>query len=153
MPTANNYRRNIGSVSTATLREEDLIPSFLWELRQMRPLKRQHRQLIREIESRMETPGYYESEDAGYDLNEGLFDALNEYALPYFYFGAHPGDGADFGYWLSEGFEDEFDGIKVNDLSEIPSGHRGEVLHINDHGNMTLYIKNRKGLREIWGLV
>ena len=150
----NNYSRNIGSVSTATMREEDLIPSFLWELKHMTPLKREHRALIREIESRMESADYYESEDAGYDLNENLFPALDEYALPYFYFGSHPGDGADYGYWLSESFENDFEGLKVNDLSEVPSNYYGEVLNVNDHGNMTLYVRSRNNhLRQVWGLV
>ena len=100
----------------------------------------------------MEREGYYDSEDSEYDL-EWLFDALGEYAAPYFYFGAHPGDGADYGYWLSEGFEDDFDGLKVSDTSEIPSKYRGEVLHVNDHGNVTLYVKTSRALREVWAVV
>ena len=84
-----------------------------------------------------------------------MFDALGEYALPYFYFGAHPGDGADYGYWLSEDFEYEFDGKKISDLSELTEEDKGqEVLHINDHGNMTLYWCDAKGnLEEIWAVV
>jgi len=53
--------------------------------------------------------GYFESDDAHYDL-EVLFDAMNEYAPEGFYFGAHPGDGADYGFWLSESFVEDFDG-------------------------------------------
>lgn len=149
----NNYSKNIGSVSCATMREEDLIPAFVYELESQRPLKREHRRKLREIKRRMEQDGYYQSEDAGWDLNEFLFDALNEYCLPYFYFGSHPGDGADYGYWLSEGFEDEFDGLKVDDLSEVPTGYTGEVLLVNDHGNMSLYAYSRGRGREIWGIV
>jgi hypothetical protein len=150
----NNYRRNIGSVSHATMREEDLIPAFIWELRQMKPLRREDRRLLRAIEARMEKPGYYDSEDSSFDLNECLFDALDTYALPYFYFGAHPGDGSDYGFWLSEHLEDDFDGLKVNDLSEVPANYSGEVLLVNDHGNMSLYIKSRNGrVREIWSVV
>ena len=33
----------------------------------------------------------------------------------------------------------EFDGEVVSDLSEVSRGFRGMVLHINDHGNVTLY--------------
>lgn len=33
----------------------------------------------------------------------------------------------------------EFDGLVVSDTSEVPSNFSGEVLHINDHGNATLY--------------
>src|ERR1035437_7618406 len=100
---AKRYRRNIGSVSSATMRAEDLIPCFISELRSQRPLKREHQRLIRTIEqamnaNNMETGEYFDSDDADYDL-EALFDALDAYCLPYFYFGAHPGDGADYGYW------------------------------------------------------
>jgi hypothetical protein len=144
--------RNMGSVSSATMRPEDLIPSFLSELKHQKPCRRAHRTLVREIEARMDADDYFESEDADFDL-EALFDALNEYAPAYFYFGAHPGDGSDYGYWLSESFEDDFDGLKVSDTSEIPTAYSGEVLHVNDHGNMTLYRCCRGRCREVWGLV
>jgi hypothetical protein len=101
----------------------------------------------------MESEDYFESEDAGYDLNECLFDALNEYAGPYFYFGSHPGDGSDYGFWLTEFIEDEFDGLKVSDSSEIPAKYRGEVLIVNDHGNTTLAVQTSRTLREVWSIV
>ncbi|MGH8674178.1 MAG: hypothetical protein ACREVG_07705, partial [Burkholderiales bacterium] len=46
---------------------------------------------------------------------------------------AFSGDGADFGYWLQD--MTDFDGLRVNDTSEVPSDYSGEVLHVNDHGN------------------
>ena len=147
------HNDNIGSVSSGTMRPEDLIPDFLWELEHQSKLLKGHKGLIEEIASRMENDDYYESEDSDYDL-EALFDALNEYCMPYFYFGAHPGDGADYGYWLGDTFESDFDGLKVDDLSEIEHGYIGEVLHVNDHGNMALYYNGANGrLYEIWSLV
>jgi len=147
------HNGNIGSVSSATMRPEDLIPAFLWELEHQDKLLKGHKGLIKEINSRMEAEDYYETEDSGYDL-EDLFDALNEYAMPGFYFGSHPGDGADYGFWLDEDIEHNFDGLKVDDLSEIPTGYIGEVLHVNDHGNMTLYYNGANGrLYEIWSIV
>lgn len=148
-----HLKNNIGSVSTATMRSEDLIPAFIDALRAQKPLHRKHRALIRDIESRMGKPGYYDSEDAAYDLNESLFDALDEYAMPYMYFGSHPGDGSDYGFWLAEYFEDEFDGLKVNDISQVPRGYTGEVLHVNDHGNVTLYAYSRGRGWEVWTFV
>jgi hypothetical protein len=83
-----------------------------------------------------------------------LFEALEQFALPYGYFGSLEGDGADYGYWLQSNLVEDFDGLKVDDTSEVPRSYRGEVLHVNDHGNVTLYISNGRGkLTEIWGVV
>ncbi len=151
----------IGSVSCGTMREEDLIPGFCWELNNLARYgrgavtvkrRREHIKLVRQIEKRMEAEEYYESEDSGWDL-EALFGALEEYAGPYFYFGSHPGDGADYGFWLSEGWDQDFDGLKVGDLSEVPAKYRGEVLHVSDHGNATLYVKTSRAIREVWSIV
>lgn len=44
----------------------------------------------------------------------------------------------------------EYNFLKVvSDTSEIPADYRGEVLHINDHGNVTLYVKSARKLKEI----
>ena len=112
---------------------------------------------------------YSESEIASWDL-DSLFDALGEYAGPYFGFGAHPGDGSDYGWWLSESWDEDFiEGyeldksdmhcslkpcsLKVNDLAEVPAWFRGEVAVVNDHGNVSLYVKTARTLREIWSIV
>jgi hypothetical protein len=170
---------NIGSVSCATMRPEDLIPRFVSELESQKPLSRKHRKLVREIKRRInadythdhekegctylgsgiwdcgmnaDAEDYFGTDEADYDLEE-LFDALNEYCLPYFYFGAHPGDCSDYGYWLSEGWDEDFDGLKVSDLSEVPTGYTGEVMHVNDHGNVSLYAYSRGRRRELWAIV
>lgn len=147
---------DMGSVSSGTMRLEDLIPCFMPLLREYarENTRTDHLQFLEEIGERMEDEGYYETEESDHDLDE-LFNALQEYALPYFYFGSHPGDGADYGYWLSEDFECDFDGKKISDLSELTEEDREqEVLHINDHGNMTLYWYDDKGnLEEIWAVV
>jgi hypothetical protein len=154
-------RQNIGSVSHGTMRSEDLIDSFIYELQQQKPLSRRHRKLIREIQkrikasARLERQGaesYYHTEDASEDV-DSLFDALDCYAPTGFYFGAHPGDSSDYGFWLSENFVEDFDGLRVSDLAEIPTGYCGEVLHVNDHGNVSLYAKSRSSLRELWAIV
>ena len=150
-------RYPIGSVSSGTMRPEDLILTFLFELsyqrkhgpRVSRATRKAHTAILN---VRRTDPDYWDSEQPGWDLEE-LFDALGEYAGPYFYFGAHPGDGADYGYWLSEGFDQDFDGLKVSDTSEIPPDYRGEVLVVNDHGNCTLYVKTARTLREVWAVV
>lgn len=147
---------SVGSIISGTMRAEDLIPEFAWELdyllkQQPRSFKRaEHRALIREANKITD----FASEEAGWTL-EALFEALNEFAPPYFRFGAHEGDGADYGFWPSEdALAHSFDGLKVNDVSYIPKDYRGEVLEINDHGNMTLYVAMSRGrLKEIWAIV
>ena len=194
MKRTNSQRINYpqGSVSHGTMRPEDLIPAFasklLWLAKRLAAgvsatERKAHRKLVAEIEARIAADDkadwlhhledglskpnvYYDSSDADYDL-EALFESLNAYAGPYFYFGAHPGDGSDYGFWLSEDWDEDFatadsfescggyqcESIKVNDISEIPAGFRGEVAVVNDHGNVTLYVKTARTLREIWSVV
>jgi len=149
---------DIGSVTSCTMRTEDLIPAFVdeleWLIRQNggNPKGEKWKEL-QAIKERMEKDNYYEGEDRDWDLDL-LFDWLNEFAPPYFYFGANPGDGADFGFWVMEDIQEDFNGIKVTDLSEIPKRYRGEVLEVNDHGNMTLWYCNSTGkLTEVWSIV
>jgi hypothetical protein len=151
-----NKQFPLGSISHGTMRNEDLIPDFVWELEHLAKIngRKDHLALCKEINGRMEEEGYYESESADYDLNEDLFNALNDYAGPYFYFGSHPGDGSDHGFWLSDMIEYDFDGLKVEDLAEIPKDYAGEILVVNDHGNMSLYSKAKtQRPREIWSCV
>jgi hypothetical protein len=100
------FYAEIGSVSHGTMRTEDLIPVFVEALDDLKeseslsdsPNKERYARLDRmlgEIEQRMEREDYHCSEDAEHDL-ESLFEALNEYAPPFCYFGAHEGDGADY---------------------------------------------------------
>jgi hypothetical protein len=138
----------IGTVSHATMRPEDLIPAFCSELRY---LGHRSKELSR-IEKESQREGYYETEQADYGL-ESLFNMLDEHSPAWMYFGSHPGDGSDYGFWVSDSLEYDFDGLKVDDTSEIPAGYSGEVLHVNDHGNMTLYACKRGKLREIWAVV
>lgn len=79
------------------------------------------------------------------------------YAPDYCYFGAHPGNGSDFGFWLCEDWQQmaRDDGVLfVNDMSEVPDSYRGMACHVNDHGNATLYNITPNGKpHEIWGVV
>lgn len=136
----------IGTVSHATLRYEDLIPAFADMLAQCMahydwkgmPDKddafAEYRALIQEARAID-----YEDQDACAYVIEDLFDALGDFAPPYTYFGAHEGDGSDFGYWPM------VDAESLADASE--AGYRVEVT---DHGNVSLY--DGDGV-EIWAVV
>ena len=153
----------MGSVLSGTMRPEDLIPAFWSELEtQLKrgpSLSRMDRKtciaLLNDCDLIFSLRGdaFWNDSDAVEDMLNSLFDALSLFAATGFYFGSHPGDGADYGYWLSEFFVEDFDGLTVSDTGDVPKGYRGEVLHVNDHGNVTLYVASRKGLREVWGIV
>jgi hypothetical protein len=160
MTTKRTNKRNraiIGGISRGTMRPQDLIPRFCDQLRWLG----MRNKALSAIESRYnraingkygENDKYFTDEVSAFDLDE-LFDLLNEFAPPYCYFGAHPGDGSDYGFWITEFLEDDFDGLKVDDTSEIPANYTGDVLHVNDHGNMTLYSCTRGKRREVWAVV
>lgn len=147
----------IGSISSATMRPEDLIPAFCSELRYLGHRSKE----LTKIEKRYNTAingefgendAYFQDEVSSWDL-DSLFDMLDTHALPYMYFGAHAGNGSDYGFWVIDGLEYDFDGLKVSDTGDVPSDYTGDVMHINERGNMTLYACKRGKLTEIWAVV
>ena len=157
----------LGTLIHATLRSEDLLPAFTDELRRLSESAGNAKDiaLCDEIDAELaaldtlaEVDGledvadtYWVSEHVSFLINEDLMNRLNDYAPPYFYFGAHPGDGSDFGFWMGE--LEDFDGLRVSDTSEVPADYSGEVLHVNDHGNVTLYSSDCGTLTEVWACV
>jgi hypothetical protein len=95
------------SISHGTLRQEDLIPTFTATLKLLAPEPTiREADLIAEAEGWADTPAdlldsALHAENGGYILNE-LTDALDNLAPEGFYFGAHEGDGSDFGFWRIE---------------------------------------------------
>jgi hypothetical protein len=88
------------SISHATMRPEDLIPRFIQAIREI-DVDFPHADKLEMIEYNMKVSGYDETEECQYDL-EWLFDVLNVFAPEGFYFGSHPGDGSDYGFWECE---------------------------------------------------
>lgn len=90
----------IGSISHGTLRTEDLLEAFADELE---IIGIGHDGEIKEARELLaigaDEWSDEQQEHAAYLINEVLIDALNEYAPPHTYFGAHEGDGSDFGFW------------------------------------------------------
>lgn len=154
----------LGSISHGTMRPEDLVPTFVAELRSLSESldldARCHDTLVAfvaDLEGRLAADDYYaDAERVDDDLNN-LHDLFNTLAPPYSMFGSHPGDGSDYGFWPDmESLEDaarDGDALKVSDTSEVPGDHSGPVMHVNDHGNVTLYACSNGELEEIWGVV
>lgn len=94
--------RNV-SVSSGTMRTQDLLPVFLSTTRVVAPAV--YEQLmtgpfgyIPAFAMDDDDSDWWVSADADYKLEE-LFDVLTEYAPDGFYFGAHQGNGSDYGFW------------------------------------------------------
>ena len=141
-------KAEIGTISHATMRNEDLIPSFMSEIERLDPERAKQ---IRDEENQdpvnvfnwLENEDETEEPEYASDFVNDLFDVLNEYAPEYCYFGATEGDGSDYGFWPSFEAAEADNVLKV---SEVPS----TILHVNDHGNATLYSVE---VKEIWAVV
>lgn len=153
----------LGSICSGSLRPEDLIPAFTDALEGIKlRLARlvidtmtaeeaeDIKAAIDEIDELLsDVPGNLDDVDA-------LTDKLSEYAPPFCYFGAHEGDGADFGFWFSrDSFNDACrygEVLKLSAGDEWPDelGEAEYVAEVTDHGNVTLYSRDHT---EIWSIV
>jgi len=136
---------SIGSVSHGTLRTYDLLSTFASELAKhtkanfgvlMPRTVFDYAVRIGAAESQTEETVEADDQYAAEWLLEELQMALGHFAPPYCYFGAHEGDGSDFGFWPSMEAVNELP--KVSDPSEVEA--MGEdCVFVNDHGNVTVY--------------
>lgn len=139
----------IGSVTSGTFRPEDLLHAFADELESLGG-RRYNRFVNRARRIR--------SESEARDVLEDLEQALEALSPPYCYFGAHPGDGADIGYWPDwDAIESDRRDGSLPSGGELPadgSKHR-QYLHVSDHGNAELYHwhASSRRWRSVWGAV
>lgn len=156
---------DIGEVSQGTLRDEDLINSFVWELRRYaRRLQMTREQrtrltaLLHECARRdgnLDRNSTYRGKLGGTrpdeDILADLFDALDELAPPHSYFGALEGDGACFGFWPIVD-DDELPRIAAGDSV---TDYRGQEIYIiTDHGNVDCgYVDRRGTFCAFWSVV
>ena len=103
---------NIGSISHGTLRTTDLLSAFATEIE--RNDASTYRGII--IEARVLASQIDADDDVNDeilqiadDVMHKMFDILDRFAPLGYYFGAHEGDGSDFGYWSS------FEGMTLNE--------------------------------------
>lgn len=95
------------SISHGTLKACDLIPALLDAVETYAPdhytalMVQPFSFIPAHVTDEGDSSEWWQSEEAEWKLEE-LFDILNEVAPEDCYFGAHPGDGSDFGFWEFE---------------------------------------------------
>jgi len=143
---------HVGSISTATLRPEDLLSTFLSELEGLAllsegilsmpenfPLRDSIAAVVGDAQDCFTEDGETLSEDGesnAPEVLEALQDTLSLFAPPYCYFGAHLGDGADFGFWPNY---EEIDELPTVEDSDGAKALGEDCKAVNDHGNVTVY--------------
>ena len=169
MTVSTQVKAQIGSVSSTTMRSEDLIPTFCDVLDEIGT--EEDKAEVRRIRTKVsdgiipdhddysDYSTYWETDTAGFDL-EDLFDRLDAHAPPFCYFGSYPGDSADYGFWVSEDIDYilRYELLKVDDLGDVTLSQIDEYEYIavvNDHGNVTLYSTEgfNTDLKEVWSVV
>lgn len=130
------------TISWGTMRSEDLIPKFLGVLKTY--AKDKYDEYVNENPEVLDIAGL-DDETLGWIVDE-LFDKLDEIAPEGTYFGAHPDDGADYGFWSveeskqreskkSEAYEDIWRGAKVvsfedaTDYIALPADEEQELIN------------------------
>lgn len=116
-----------GTIISGTHRLVDLVPAFLAELDKLDPdvsasIRAEYSDVLDAIDAHTGVLDVDVGEDGTY-LVEALFDALDACAPDGMYFGAHPCDGADFGFWQVDDDDDDdqafLEGLDDDDVATI----------------------------------
>ena len=94
----------LGSISTGTLRQQDLLAAFLPYLNKESEHAQEAQAVLERITTDTWPPGIdnleqYLTEFNTSELLDIIMDELQELCPPFVYFGTLEGDGADFGFW------------------------------------------------------
>ena len=159
----------LGSISTGTLRTEDLLPTFIDAITALGGTLPNDLECVKHMEY-TNLPSYasvaviddaadfWVSDDAGYDM-QALENTLQELCPPFVYFGSLEGDGADFGFWpdmdaIAEALR--YKSVAVEDSAPDGQSHENWIeedsvfIHVTDHGNVTVMDMERNVL---WSVV
>jgi len=153
----------VGTVISATLRLEDLLPAFTTELEYLQTRNGEFLSIpenfafrdsianaIGEAQDCFDDDGETlrpDMEDTAADLvNETLPDLISAFSPPYCSFSAHPGDGSDFGHWPDM---EVIDWLPVVEDSDAAIALGDDCKSVNDHGNVTVYSGTGEVLLEL----
>ncbi len=152
----------IGTISSGTLRLEDLIPALASALSDLR-LTRTERKIVNEALALT----IDETEQCQF-VYEDLEQIAQAHCPDYTDFGATEGDGAEIGVWPSmESLNEDArctarDWDRGDDVAprvwKINAGDRrpltvNYVMEVTDHGNVTLYRRAGRRWIEVWSVV
>lgn len=96
------------SLSWGTMRDEDLYNAFMsfishYDLKRSLEIREKYSYCLDEEGNLLDTFEYPNLlDDVSWLINEELFGYLNDIAPDGCYFGAHSGDGSDYGFWQVE---------------------------------------------------
>lgn len=120
------------------------------------PADEEERALIEDCtddEERSDGPDFDEGEALD-ELAEGAICWLNDQEKRSFLYWSIDKDRDAFGLWASVDFALEDVGfVSKRDQEYPPDGYEGEWLHINDHGNVTLFLREGGADTEQWAVV
>jgi|TARA_R110002073_G_C9088059_1_gene547503 hypothetical protein len=155
----------LGSISTGTLRTLDLLEAFAGEAEAR--CGDMATKAVSTARIYLDPDAIVDDEQAQETLDELRF-LLEDSCPPFVYFGTHPGDGADFGFWPDMNRLDEelYNQTGAPHLDKVPSYclpmHQdypyGEIelkddnviVQLSDHGNVTVMDMERN---VIWSVV
>jgi hypothetical protein len=148
----------LGSISTGTLRTEDLLPIFADTLKALPWLDgiQSNSVMFSELLADADKYQSVDTEDGAEiasEVLENLTEALSAICPPFVYFGTLPGDGADFGFWpdmdsLGEAMQRM--GMARGESDEERLEDDGVIVQVSDHGNVTVMDMERNVL---WSVV
>ena len=149
----------LGSISTGTLRTEDLLPAFAYTLGALAHNPISNTSVFKSEAMAEIWQGAIDiintPDDIHLDIHEvidELQDALQEYCPPFVYFGTLEGDGADFGFWPDmDGLRDATgDGSFEQVFGEHELSEHGIILNVTDHSEFVVMDMERNVL---WSVV
>ena len=149
----------LGSISTGTLRTLNLLEAFASEAEAR--CGDMATKAVSTARIYLDPDAIVDDEQAQETLDELRF-LLEDSCPPFVYFGTHPGDGADFGFWVDwDKLEEARQYIKIfpNEQPERPNNLEPDdeylrdynvMVQVSDHGNVTVMDMERNVL---WSVV
>ena len=140
-------KAKLGTVSRSTFVTSELIKGFVAELERIETKKGENAARLRRQAAQLDDADHGEE---GMELLVKLIDDLNAHAPAYCYFGAHPADHSDFGFWVEDEARQamERDGVRMvkslDETEELP------VALVKDDEVVRFGTLGHRGFRPQW---